>query len=119
MAYYPITTIQGISSCGSAVTITAIVPQEANCYNYFDFYLNASTTVSTDVTGYIDWYGDLGGYFSGTVTLTSGQSFVSQSTYSGGGVNCGGEFFSEGALLLSPGSGPGQTYESGGVTTSF
>jgi hypothetical protein len=112
-------TIVSVSSCGVIVMITATVPFQANCNNYFDFYLTASVAVTTSVTGYIDWYGDLGGFFSGTVTLTSGQSFTFQTQYSGGSVSCSGENFSSGALILSPGSGPGQTYISDGVTTAF
>lgn len=102
----------------TSVTITAIVPFEASCYSYVDFYLNASHAVTTDVTGYISWNGDLGGYFQGTVTLYNGQAFTNSSIYTGGGVNCIGETFSSGDLYLSVGTGPGQIYLNMGVSTS-
>jgi hypothetical protein len=78
---------------GAAVTVNIDVylPSYVGCANYYTFAAQSSATVNTNVNVGINWYGDLGGFFSGSVTIPSGAACNSASVFSGSGVNCIGE----------------------------
>lgn len=95
------------------VTIDYYIPYSATCYSYYTFAATSTTTVSTNVDVEIYWYGDLGGFMSGTVTIVSGTSCNTTSVYSGGGINCFGENISYTSVTLNPSSHGSQIYQVG------
>lgn len=73
------------------VNIDYYLPSYVGCYNNYTFAATSSQAVNTNVNVGINWYGDLGGFFTGSVTIASGTTCGSATVYSGGGVNCIGE----------------------------
>jgi hypothetical protein len=78
-------------SSSVTVNIDVYLPAYVGCYNNYTFAATSSQVVNTNVNVGINWYGDLGGFFSGSVTINSGTACGSATVYSGGGVNCIGE----------------------------
>ena len=102
------------------VQIDFTYPTYCGCYNYYSFEASASDELSTALTVTMYWYGDLGGAFNGTVTINSGGSCGGNAwVYSGGGVNCYGEYLSETSYYFSPSSGPGQNYVGNNVLNYY
>jgi hypothetical protein len=87
------------------------------CYNYYTFgaYVISNDSVNTNVTVIINWYGDLGGFMQGSVTVSSGTACgVNYYVYSGASMNCMGENFSYGNITsISPSSNGSQTFNAG------
>ena len=105
-------------SASTTVYINAYVPNYVQCYQYYTFAAtasNASNTsdiaVNTSLTVSIGWNGDLGGYFSGYLTITSGGSCGSTSAYTGA-THCAGEYVSIVNWSISPQSSGNQSYVS-------
>jgi len=105
-------------SASTTVYINAYIPSYVGCYNYYTFAAtatNASATssipVNTSLTVSIGWNGDLGGYFSGYLTITGGSSCGSTSAYSGA-THCAGEYVSIVNWSISPQSSGNQSYVS-------
>jgi hypothetical protein len=92
------------------VNIDLYYPTYVGCNNLYTFAVQSSQTVNTNVLVTISWYGDLGGYFDGTINLLSGTFCRSASLYSGGGVNCYGEYNQNLYWSMSPTSNGGQNY---------
>jgi hypothetical protein len=78
-------------SAAVTVNIDVYLPAYVGCGNYYTFAATSSAVVNTNVNVGINWYGDLGGFFTGSVTITSGSACGSASVFSGSGVNCIGE----------------------------
>jgi hypothetical protein len=97
------------------VAITVYLPSYAGCYNYYTFAATSAATVSTTVSVSIAWYGDLGGYMAATVYIYSGTACGSTSVYSGGGVNCVGEYRNNEFWSMTPTSNGSQNYVVGVV----
>lgn len=104
----------------SAVTnlyIDFTPPYTALCWSMHTFGANTqfNISVNTNVTVNINWYGDLGGYFSGQVIIYSGTSCnVNYNVYSGGGVSCWGENISYASIgSISPSANGNQTFNPG------
>lgn len=98
------------------------VPSSTTCYSYYTFgaYVTSYTNVNTDVNVTIDWYGDLGGYMSGTVTIYSGTSCgVNYNVYSGGNINCWGENFSYANVYISPSASGNHNYYVGNQASFY
>jgi hypothetical protein len=100
-------------AASTPVTINYYTPFNVGCYNYLTFAAASSVAVNTDVSVTINWYGDLGGYMSGTVIIYSGTSCNTASFYSGGGVNCAGENETSNSAYVSPSVSGSQTYSIG------
>jgi hypothetical protein len=107
----------------NAVTIgiDAYVPYNLGCYNYYTF---AAATVSaqavnTTLSVNIYWYGDLGGYIAGYLTINSGNYCGSTSIYTGGSINCIGEYISNIGWDVSPTSSGNQVYVPNTYYTDF
>lgn len=105
-------------SSSTTVYINAYVPNYVQCYQYYTIAAtatNASATstipVNTSLTVSIGWNGDLGGYFSGYLTITSGGSCGSTSAYTGA-THCAGEYVSIVNWSISPQSSGNQSYVS-------
>jgi hypothetical protein len=105
-------------SASTTVYINAYTPNYVGCYQYYTFAAtatNASATssipVNTSLTVSIGWNGDLGGYFSGYLTITGGSSCGSTSAYSGA-THCAGEYVSIVNWSISPQSSGNQSYVS-------
>ena len=105
-------------SASTTVYINAYIPSYVGCYQYYTFAAtatNASATssipVNTTLTVSIGWNGDLGGYFSGYLSITAGSSCGSVGTYSGA-TNCAGEYVSIVNWSISPQSSGNQSYVS-------
>lgn len=79
-------------SSAVTVNINVYLPSYVGCGNYYTFAATSSVNVNTNVNVGIAWYGDLGGYFSDSVSISSGSSCNSASVFSGSGVNCIGEY---------------------------
>ena len=102
------------------VQIDFAYPNYCGCYNYYSFEARSSVAVSTTLGVTMYWYGDLGGAFQGTVYIYSGNACGGNgSVYSGGGVNCSGEYLSETSYYFSPSSGPGQNYVGNNVSNYY
>lgn len=99
-------------SSAVTVNISAYVPYNLGCYNSFTFAAatESSVAVSASVSVNIYWYGDLGGYIAGYVTIASGNYCGSTSVYTGGSINCVGEYISNISWEVTPTSNPGQNY---------
>lgn len=112
--------ISSISACGGSnfITISPYVPGIMTCFQNYTFAALASAVVDTNVQVEIVWYGDLGGSISQYVTIFAGQSCNSVSVFSGGQINCNGEFFSIAAVTLSPSSYNTQIYQVGTTETT-
>jgi hypothetical protein len=105
-------------SASTTVYINAYVPNFVGCYQYYTFAAtatNASATssipVNTTLTVSIGWNGDLGGYFSGYLSITAGNSCGSTSAYTGA-THCAGEYVSIVNWSISPQSSGNQSYVS-------
>lgn len=96
----------------AAVTIYVeySLPSSMGCYNNYVFTAAATANVNTNLTVYITWYGDLGGYISTSGIIYSGTSCVDIGIYTSGAINCWGENFSYASVSLSPSSSGNQTY---------
>jgi hypothetical protein len=77
-------------SAAVTVNIDVYLPSYVGCYNSYTFAAQASAIVNTNVNVGINWYGDLGGFFFGSVTIPSGAA-CNSATVNSGGVNCVGE----------------------------
>lgn len=97
-------------SSAVTVNINVYLPSNVGCYNYYTFAATSSVNVNTNVNVGIAWYGDLGGYFSGSVSIPSGSSCNSVSVYTGGGVNCVGEYRVNEYWSMFPTTNGGQNY---------
>ena len=99
-------------SYSAAVTVNIDVyhPGYVGCYNLYDFAVQSSQAVNTNVNVTITWYGDLGGYFQGNINLLSGMSCRSATINTGGGVNCYGEYYNNVYWSMSPTSNGNQNY---------
>jgi hypothetical protein len=97
-------------SASVTVNIDVYLPSNVGCYNYYTFAATSSAVVNTDINVGIAWYGDLGGYFSGSITIPSGASCNSASVYTGGGVNCVGEYRVNEYWSMFPTTSGGQNY---------
>lgn len=80
--------------CNVEVFVSYWYPPQATCYQYYIFAAATSQAVNTTLDIYMNWYGDLGGFMSGYFQITNGNSCNSTSVFSGGGVNCLGEYVS-------------------------
>lgn len=105
-------------SASYTVYINAYVPDYVGCYQYYNIAAtatNASATatipVYTSLTVSVGWNGDLGGYFSGYLTITAGSTCGSTSGYTGA-TNCNGEYVSIVNWSISPQSSGNQSYVS-------
>jgi hypothetical protein len=96
----------------TTVDITAYYPLFVGCGTYHTFAAMASTAVSTTLTITMNWYGDLGGFMSGTVYIYSGTTCGSTSVYSSG-INCVGEYRQNEYWESSPTSNGSQIYQTG------
>ena len=107
-------------SATTVVNIDFTYPTYCGCANYYSFEARSSIAVSTNLTITMYWYGDLGGAFNGNVTIYSGDSCGGNgSVYSGGAVNCYGEYLSETSYYFYTNSGPGQSYVGNNVTNYY
>lgn len=97
-------------SASVTVNIDVYLPAYVGCYNYYTFAATSSQVVNTNVNVGINWYGDLGGFFSGSVTIASGTACGSATVYSGGGVNCIGEVRQNEFWSMFPTTSGGQNY---------
>lgn len=100
----------------STVYIDYSLPSYASCYNYYTFgAYTGGTNVNTDVTIDINWYGDLGGYMNGTVTIFTGTACNNNyNVYSGGSISCFGENFSYASATVYPSLSGNHYYQPGG-----
>lgn len=94
--------VSSVDVCSTFVTIDYYVPYYAGCYNNYTFAATSTTSVNTNVDVEINWYGDLGGFMTGTVTIANGTSCNTAGVYSGGGVDCFGENVSTTNVTLNP-----------------
>jgi hypothetical protein len=92
------------------VDIDVYVPSYVGCANFYTFAAQSSQAVNTNVLVTIEWFGDLGGYFQGSINLLSGTFCRSANVYSGNGINCGGEYYNNIVWSMSPTSNGGQNY---------
>lgn len=102
----------------TTVYINSYTPGYVMCYTNYTFAAtasNASNTSDIPVNGAlivsIGWNGDLGGFFNGSVNITTGNSCGSTGTYSGA-TNCAGEYVSIVNWSISPATIGNQTYVS-------
>jgi hypothetical protein len=98
------------------VFIDAYMPSFCGCGLSYTF---AATTSPEEVVGggltvNMQWYGDLGGYFTASVTIPLGNSCNTDSGFSSG-VNCIGEFRTNESWSMSPTSRPTQNYVQGNI----
>lgn len=101
----------GSGCCNTDVTINWYVPYlSVTCYQPYTFSAAANYVLDTSVTVSIGWYGDLGGYFSGSVEIPVGTTCNSASAFTYGGVYCGGENISYSTATLSTYNYGTQTY---------
>lgn len=92
------------------VYIDAYMPIYVTCSQTYTFAATSSIPVSGGgLTVNIQWYGDLGGYFTASVTIPNGNSCNTGTGFSSG-VNCMGEFRSSAFWSMSPASYPTQNY---------
>lgn len=103
--------------CNTVLNIDWTVPSFASCWNVYSFGASVeglNTAVVGDVTVTINWYGDLGGYFNGQVTISSGTVCgINYWVYSQNGVSCAGENVSWTSVSISPMSNGSQIYNPG------
>jgi hypothetical protein len=100
-------------SAAVSVDITAYMPSYMGCANYYTFAATSSVAVNTNVNVGMTWYGDLGGYFTTSVTIASGTTCGSTVAYSGSSVNCIGEVRQNEFWTTFPLSNGNQNYVSG------
>ena len=84
------------------------------CFQFYQFAVNASDFVNTNVDVNITWNGDLGGFIQGTITIFNGTTCNTGDFFSNN-INCGGEFLSFADLSFNPPSNGSQTYVQGGT----
>jgi hypothetical protein len=96
------------------VTINYYTPFYAGCFNYFTFGAASSVNVDTNLSIFVSWYGDLGGYMSTYITIVAGTSCNTTSVYSDASVNCNGENLTNTSAYTTIASSAGQTYSIGG-----
>jgi hypothetical protein len=103
------------------IGIDAYVPYSLGCYNYFTFSATtvSSQAVNTNLGVNIYWYGDLGGYIAGYLTISSGSYCGSVSVYTGGSINCIGENISNISWEVNPTSSGNQSYFPNTYYTDF
>jgi hypothetical protein len=95
------------------VFIDAYMPNYVTCGQTYTFAATSNVAISGGgMTTTMDWYGDLGGYFQGQVTITNGNSCNTGTGFSSG-VNCLGEFIVDWNWTFSPTSYPPQYYVQG------
>lgn len=93
---------------GVNVYITICDYIQANGFGEVTVSATADTAVDTNVTLYWQWIGDLSSTVTGTTTITSGNTFASNTV---GGANAGENYSSWGYRYFSPNpSVGGQTY---------
>jgi hypothetical protein len=97
-------------SASVTVNIDVYLPAYVGCYNNYTFAATSSAVVNTNVNVGINWYGDLGGFFSGSVTIFAGTACGTATVYSGGGVNCIGEVRQNEFWSVFPTSSGSQNY---------
>jgi hypothetical protein len=73
------------------VDITAYFPSFMGCYNTYTFSATSSIPVNTNLNVGINWYGDLGGFFTTSVSILNGNSCGNTVINSADSVNCIGE----------------------------
>lgn len=93
------------------VNISAYVPNIMGCYNNYTFAASTSSVaVNANLSVSIYWYGDLGGYIAGYVTIAAGYYCGSSTVYTGGSINCIGEYISNISWEITPTTSGGQNY---------
>jgi hypothetical protein len=97
-------------SASVTVNIDVYLPTYVGCYNSYTFAATSSVVVNTNLNVGIAWYGDLGGYFPGSVTIPSGAACNSATVDTGGGVNCIGEYRVNEFWSMFPTTSGGQNY---------
>jgi hypothetical protein len=99
-------------SSAVTVNINAYVPNLMGCGNNYTFAASteSSVAVNTNVGVNIYWYGDLGGYIAGYLTISSGYYCGSTTIYTGSSINCIGEYISNIYWEMSPTASSGQNY---------
>jgi hypothetical protein len=73
------------------VDITAYFPSFMGCYTNYTFSATSSIPVNTNLNVGMNWYGDLGGFLTTSVSILNGNSCGNTVVYSGGSVSCAGE----------------------------
>jgi hypothetical protein len=108
-------------SAAVTVNVNVYVPSTMNCYNYFTFSASteSAVAVNTNVGVNIYWYGDLGGYIAGYLTISSGNYCGSVSIYTDSSINCIGEYISNIFWDMNPTSNAGQNYVAFNWYTDF
>lgn len=112
--------VSNVETCATSVyiTITTYAPEQMTCYSNYTFAAAADNVVDTIVYTETTWYGDLGGSVTAYINIAAATSCNSTSVYTAGSINCFGEFFSYGSIILSPSSYGIQIYQAGTVDTS-
>lgn len=103
--------------CSSNVTITFHVPSTAVCWSAYNFAASSSETLLTGVTVTYTWYGDLGGFMSGSLTIPQGTS-CNSGGFGNVQVSCWGENYSTNVVNINPTSFGSQNYIEGNTFTS-
>ena len=107
----------------TAVYINVIVPYTLGCYNYGDFCASSydvySNPINVDTTVQVQtyWNGDLGGQIYATVDITSGNNCGTGIAYTGGSINCAGEYYSYDSTTTVPTTSGTQDYYINSVGT--
>lgn len=94
-------------------------PNYVGCYNTYYFGATSNAALNTTVTVTMYWYGDLGGAFQGTVTISASGTCGYNYNVSSGGVNCNGEYLSSINYYFTPGSSGNQNYVGGAYYTDL
>jgi hypothetical protein len=95
------------------VSIDAYMPSYVTCSQTYTFAATSSIPISGGgMTTTMNWYGDLGGFFQGSATITNGNSCGTGTGFSSG-VNCLGEYLTNYSWSMSPASYPTQNYVQG------
>jgi hypothetical protein len=107
------------SACGCTVNVTIDfhVPSSAICWSSYNFAATSSDTLLTGVTVTYTWYGDLGGYMSGSVTIPQGTS-CNSGAFGNNQTSCWGENYSTYVVNINPTSFGSQDYIEGNTFTS-
>jgi len=116
--------ISSMDSCSAtAVYINVIVPYTLGCYNYGDFCASSydvysnPINVDTNVQVQTYWNGDLGGQIYANIYITSGNNCGTGFAYTGGSINCAGEYFSYDSTATFPTTSGTQDYYINAVNT--
>jgi Flp pilus assembly protein TadG len=90
------------------------IPSSVTCYTNYPFAVVTTAPVNTNIVVTIFWYGDLGGFFYGDVTINSGATCGSNyNVYTGGDINCASEANTNFFSYVTPNPSGGQNYAFG------